>query len=60
MDDTIKHILKKFSSGKFLLTIALGTTFCILAIKEVVPADDFMKAFLVVLYAYFTKNGLNK
>lgn len=56
MNEILNHILKKFSSGKFLLAVMLGITFCILALQGKVQSDDFIKAFLVILYAYFTKS----
>ena len=59
MPETKGLIISKLTSGKFLLTMFLGITFCVLAIKGTVPPEDIKTAFLVVLYAYFTKRKDN-
>jgi|ETNvirnome_2_300_1030623.scaffolds.fasta_scaffold251259_1 hypothetical protein len=60
MSEIKTRMLEKVFSGRFLLAMGLGVTFCILAIKGVIPPEDFKAAFLVVLYGYFTRDRSEK
>jgi len=50
-----EKIIDKILSGRFLLTIMIGTTTCILALRGVFKPEDWKAIALIVLYAYFTR-----
>ena len=55
MNELWTHIVRKFSSGKFLLAVMMGVTFCVLSVQGKITSGDFLKVFLIVVYAYYTK-----
>ena len=50
------RLIYKISSGRFILTVIAGGAFFILSVNGVIPVDDFIKIFLVILTFYFTLN----
>jgi hypothetical protein len=52
-------ILNKFLSARWLVTVALATTFCYITWKGEVPSEVFVPIFVVVLNYYFKEKRRN-
>ena len=59
-DEKSMHLIRKVSSGKFILTCIGGVVFAGLAFTGKLPADDITKILLIIIYAYFTKQNVQK
>jgi len=55
----IERVLVKFTSGRFILTIAASIVFIYLSINEILPIDRVMEIILIIIYAYFSRPRLN-
>ncbi|MBU1173565.1 MAG: hypothetical protein KKD44_28690 [Proteobacteria bacterium] len=53
-----ERFFSKITSGKFIMTVAITITLCVLALQGKVGTEDFMKLALIVAYAYFTKDSM--
>lgn len=51
----IERVLVKFTSGRFILTIAASIVFIHLSINEILPIDRVMEIILIIIYAYFSR-----
>lgn len=53
MIDVLKHILSKLFSARFIVVLALTTTFCVITVKELVSTEAYIAVLMLVLKYYF-------
>lgn len=56
MNELLKHILMKASSGRWILTVICGVVFGICAIKKIIPVDATVSILTMVFIAYFNRH----
>ena len=48
-------IIDKMLSGRWILTVLIGVTLCVLAVKGTVSPDKFVEISIIIVYGYFTR-----
>ena len=54
-----QRIIGKLTSGRFICTVVVVAVYAICAFKGVIEPESVREITLIVLYAYFTRNGIN-
>jgi len=51
-----QHIIDKFSSGRWILTVICGIVFAYVAIQKIIPVDATISILTMVFVSYFNRN----
>ena len=54
-----QRIIGKITSGRFICTVVVVLVYAICAFKGIIEPESIREITLIVLYAYFTRNGIN-
>ena len=54
--ETFKHIIKKFSSGRWILTVICGGVFAWVSIRKIIPPDAVIAIISMVFISYFNRD----
>jgi len=57
MNDTVKHVVSKLTSGRWIVTVAAATVFATTAITGSMPSEDVKLIIGIVVTFYFTKHA---
>ena len=52
-------MLKKLTSGKFIMTVSITITICAMGLMGKIPPDDIIKLGMVIVTFYFTRKVNN-
>jgi len=51
-----EHIVSKFTSGQWILTVTCGIVFAYVSIKKIIPADAVIAILSMVFISYFQRD----
>ena len=59
-NDMKQHIIEKFTSGRWLFTVAAAITFVVLSVKQILPPEDVKELLMLIATFYFAQRAVEK